>query len=98
MKKMIVVGMMMVMALGATLESQAQEMQEGRGGIGGLLVGCCFGIRTTGQWNEGKDLHFRDWGRIIPLVNVVLAVWDGIQGYEGITTADLAAEYGSNYY
>ena len=74
------------------------EAQEGRSGIGSMLVGCCFGVRTAGEFNEGKDLHFRDWGRIIPLVSVVLAVWDGIQGYEGITTADLAEEYGSNYY
>lgn len=96
MKKIIVTSLMAFLLIGMMPHSDVEA--SGRGGIGGLLVGCCFGIRTTGQWNEGKDLHFRDWGRLIPLVNIVLAVWDGIQGYEGITTADLAAEYGSNYY
>jgi hypothetical protein len=96
MKKWIVAGLMTAMLLGG-LPQQADAQME-RGGIGGLLVGCCFGIRTTGQWNDGKDLHFRDWGRLIPVVNIVLAVWDGIQGYEGITTSDLSQEYGSQYY
>lgn len=95
MKKIIAVGMMAFLMLG--LMPQA-EVQAERGGLGGLLVGCCFGIRTTGEWNEGKDLHFRDWGRIVPIVNIVLAVWDGIQGAQGITTSDLAAEYGSTYF
>lgn len=95
MKKIIVASVVALLMLGALPQA---EVEAGRGGIGGLLVGCCFGIRTTGEWNEGKDLHFRDWGRLIPFVNIVLAVWDGIQGFEGITTADLAAQYGANYY
>jgi hypothetical protein len=63
-----------------------------------LLVGCCFGIRTAGAYNEGKDLHFRDWGRIIPVVNIVLAIWDGIEGAQGITTSNLQAQYGAQYF
>jgi hypothetical protein len=95
MKKIIVTGLIALFVVGMTPQVEAQTE---RGGVAGLFVGCCFGIRTAGQWNEGKDLHFRDWGRLIPLVNIVLAVWDGIQGYEGITSRDLASEYGSNYY
>jgi hypothetical protein len=95
MKKFIALTMVALFVVGSM--PQQAEAQQG-GGLGGLLVGCCFGIRTSGEWNEGKQLHFRDWGRLIPLVNIVLAVYDGIQGYEGITTRDLASEYGSNYY
>jgi len=74
------------------------DAQSQRDGLTGLLVGCCFGIRTAGQYNEGKDLHFRDWGRLIPFVNIVLAVWDGIEGAQGITTSDLQAQYGASYF
>ncbi len=96
MKKWIWMAVFAGLLIGMT--AQAETRTTNRGGVGGLLVGCCFGIRTAGQWNEGKDLHFRDWGRLIPFVNIVLVVWDGIQGYEGITTSDLAREYGSSYY
>ncbi len=95
MKKILIVALATFLCIGLL---PVNEVEANRGGGAGLLVGCCFGIRTAGQWNEGKDLHFRDWGRLIPLVNIVLAVWDGIQGMEGITTADLAEEYGSNYF
>jgi len=89
------IGLLLVSAAPMTAEAQPAE---GRGGVAGLFIGCCFGIRTAGQWNEGKDLHFRDWGRIIPVVNIVLAVWDGIEGSQGITTSDLQAEYGAQYF
>lgn len=69
-----------------------------RDGVSGFVVGCCFGIRTGGQFNEGKDLHFRDWGRLIPFVNIALAVWDGIDGAQGITSKDLAQQYGESYF
>ncbi len=95
MKKYCLAGLTALVLMSMTPRAEAKT---GRGGIGGLLVGCCFGIRTAGQWNEGKSLHFRDWGRIVPIVNIVLFVWDGVQGYEGITTRDLATQYGSNYY
>jgi hypothetical protein len=69
-----------------------------RDGVSGFVVGCCFGIRTGGQFNEGKDLHFRDWGRLIPFVNIALALWDGIDGAQGITSDDLAQQYGESYF
>ncbi len=74
------------------------EAYEGRGGIGGLLVGCCFGVRTAGAFNEGKDLHFREWARIIPYVGIVFAIWDGIEGAQGITTSQLQQNYGALFY
>ena len=27
-----------------------------RGGLVGGIVGCCFGIRTAGDYNDGKDI------------------------------------------
>jgi len=95
MKKIIAFSLMGLLLFSAVPMADAQAQ---RGGVGGVFVGCCFGIRTAGQWNQGKDLHFRDWGRIIPIVNIVLAVWDGIEGAQGITTSDLQAEYGSQYF
>ena len=96
MKKLLAFALVAALLVSAVPATQAQ--QQDRGGVIGLVVGCCFGIRTAGQFNEGKDLHFRDWGRIIPVVNIVLAVWDGIEGAQGITTSDLARQYGSNYF
>ena len=69
-----------------------------KGGIEGFLIGCCFGIRSSAAHNDGKDLHWREWIRIIPFVSIVGAVYDGVDGMNGRTTADYAAQYGSNYY
>ena len=74
------------------------QVEANRGGIGGFLVGCCFGLRTAGQYNEGKNLHFRDWGRIIPYVGGVFAIWDGIEGAQGQTLSDLRSSYGAQYF
>ncbi len=79
------------------MQTQAQAAS-GRGGLIGFVVGCCFGLRTVGQFNEGKDLHFRDWGRIIPYVGAVFAIWDGIEGAQGTTTTSLQATYGAQYF
>ena len=91
-----VMGMLIVagLILAMPLTSEAQR----GGGIDSLLVGCCFGVRTAGAYNEGKQLHFREWGRIIPYVGVVFAVWDGIEGAQGITTGQLQQNYGAVYY
>lgn len=94
MKKILIASILVGLLFNVAPVVEAREP----GGVGGFFVGCCFGVRTAGQWNEGKDLHFRDWGRLVPVVNIVLAVWDGVQGMEGITTAELAAQYGSNYF
>lgn len=90
-----VVSLLMVIGL-VSLMPLSGEAQSG--GIGGALVGCCFGVRTAGAFNEGKQLHFRDWGRIIPYVGVVFAVWDGIEGAQGITSGQLRQSYGATYY
>jgi hypothetical protein len=32
------------------------------------------------------------------VANLGFAIWNGVQGAQGVTTSDLAAEYGSMYY
>lgn len=95
MKKWIACSMVALLVFSAVPVAEAQSQRDG---LSGLLVGCCFGIRTAGQFNSGKDLHFRDWGRLIPFVGIVLAVWDGMEGAQGVTTDNLATQYGSQYF
>ena len=63
-----------------------------------LLVGCCLGGRTQIDYVQGKSIHWRDWTPAIPYVGVVFAVWNGIDGFNGITRTDIAETYGSTYY
>ncbi len=76
----------------------AAEVAPGRGGIGGFFVGCCLGVRTGALWNEGKDLHWREYVRFVPYVNYVFGIWDGIECAQGITTEELQSRYGANFY
>ena len=62
-----------------------------RGGLVGGIVGCCFGIRTAGDYNDGKDLSIREWLRIVPFVGFVVAILDTIDGYKGVTRSELHA-------
>ena len=98
MKKFMVALMVAVLLTGLLPLADAQAQGSGRGGIGGLLVGCCFGIRTAGEWNEGKDLHWREWCTRLPYVGVIFSIWDGVEGVQGRTTTSLADEYGANFY
>ena len=51
-----------LLALLCTLCPTAVPAQEeGRGGIPAFFVGCCLGIREGTEYNEGKDLHWREW-------------------------------------
>lgn len=96
MKKIIAVLLIAVLCAGSV---QAAGKAEGRGGFMGFLAGCCFGIRAGGAYNNGKEIHpLREWLGLVPIVNIVIAVWNGIDGMNGVTTKDLAAQYGANYY
>ncbi len=95
MKKMFAVMMVAIMLLGM---GQAVQAVEGRGGFMGFIAGCCFGMRAGGQYNEGKDIHWREWCRLIPVAGYVIAIWDGVDGAQGITEADYAEQYGSMYF
>lgn len=94
--KKLVVWMMAGIVLSTATISQAAPA--GRGGVMGFIAGCCFGVRSGGAYNSGKEIHFREWCRLIPIANIVFAVWDGIDGSNGMTTSDYAKKYGSAFY
>jgi len=68
------------------------------GGIPAFFVGCCWGIREGSEWNEGADMHWREWLRIVPVAGLVVSVWDGIECMDGVTAKDWAKQYGANWY
>lgn len=82
----------------ASTTCEAKNTVRQPGGFPAFLVGCCFGLRVGTEWNEGADLHWREWCRLIPYVNIVLAIWDGYECYNGITAHDWAAQNGANWY
>ena len=96
MKKIVAMVLVVLMALFSFAPAATAGGQPG--GFEGFLIGCCFGLRSAAAHNDGKDLHWREWIRIIPLASIVGAVFDAVDGMNGITTKDLANQYGSNYY
>ncbi|NCC50318.1 MAG: hypothetical protein EOM20_03795 [Spartobacteria bacterium] len=95
MKKVMTYMLVGLLLLGAVNISVAGS---GRGGFMGFIAGCCFGIRAAGDYNEGKDIHWREWCILIPCAGAVFAIWNGVDGANGMTTAELAQQYGSEYY
>lgn len=94
MKRTIFLGVLTAMMTFGAMQASA----DARGGFMGFIAGCCFGPRAAGAYNEGKQIHWREWGRMIPYAGVIFAIWDGVDGAGGKTTADFAAEYGSQFY
>lgn len=91
------VGLALVLtAMLAVLPAGAQ--QRGRGGLMGLIAGCCFGPRAAADYNAGQEIHWREWCRLIPYVGVVFAIWDGADGYSGRTRDEFSSQYGSTFY
>lgn len=68
------------------------------GGLPAFFIGCCWGLREGLEWNEGADLHWREWCRIIPYAGIVFAIWDGVECYNGITAHEWAEKNGANWY
>ena len=95
--KKIIACMLVVAFLMSTVSVVSAE-PSGRGGIMGFIAGCCFGIRSGGAYNDGKEIHWREWVMLLPIVNIVFAIWNGIDGANGVTTKDYAAQYGAMYY
>ena len=93
-----VVACLMVAMLVLLAVAPAASAASGRGGFMGFIAGCCFGVRAGAAYNDGKDLHFREWCTIIPYVGIVFSIWNGIDGAQGSTTSDLATQYGATYY
>lgn len=96
MRKIAIVCLTAVLSFGfLNLETSADT---GRGGVMGFVAGCCFGPRAMLDYNDGKEIHWREWGRIIPIISIVFAVWDGVEGMNGVTRSQFVAEYGSTFY
>ena len=68
------------------------------GGLPAFIIGCCWGLREGTEWNEGADMHWREWLRIVPYVNIVIGIWDGVECYQGITAHEWAKKNGANWY
>lgn len=96
MKKLIaslMVGLLLLCAAGTS-----SALNENRGGLMGFIAGCCFGMRAGGAYNDGKEIHWREWVLVIPLVNLVVSIWNGVDGANGMTTADYTKAYGSSFF
>ena len=87
MKKSLAIALAAVLTLAAVPTTRA-ESAEGRGGIVGGLVGCCFGIRSAAAYNEGKSISVREWLDFF----YVGRIWAAFEGFSGTTTSDLHAE------
>ncbi|HNX52678.1 MAG TPA: hypothetical protein PLD51_02045 [Pontiellaceae bacterium] len=99
MKKVVAIIMVSVLMLTAfQVQAETTKIGGGRGGVMGFIAGCCFGTRAGSDYNGGKEICWREWVRLIPYVNIVFAVWDGIDGANGVTRAQYAEKYGSVYY
>jgi hypothetical protein len=95
---MKLIASLLIVLMVALAVAPAVSAGEGKGGFMGFLVGCCFGLRSGAAYNEGKDLHWREWALIIPFAGIVVAVMNGLDGMNGMGTSDLAAQYGANFY
>ncbi|MBP7828480.1 MAG: hypothetical protein KA248_01040 [Kiritimatiellae bacterium] len=98
MKKMIVGMLIAAFVLAGMAPVQAADKGAGRGGFMGFIAGCCFGIRAGAAYNDGKEIHWREWIMLVPIVSIVVAIWNGIDGANGVTSADYAKQYGATYY
>ena len=95
MKKIICI-LLAVLMFGGAFAPVASARETG--GLAGFIIGCCFGARNGAAWNDGKSLHWKDWGTIIPLAGIVIAIINGVDTMNGSTTSSLASQYGSQYY
>ena len=98
MKKVIVCLLIAVFVMAGVGTVQAADKGAGRGGLMGFIAGCCFGIRAGAAYNDGKELHWREWVMLVPIVNIVVEIWNGIDGANGVTSKDYATQYGAMYY
>lgn len=77
-----------------TVGSTTWALNANRGGGMGFVAGCCFGIRAGAAYNDGKDIHWREWLTLVPGV----AIWNGIEAAKGMQTSDYVKAYGSAFY
>ena len=96
--KKIIASLWVVLFVLFAVAPAATAANDSKGGFMGFLVGCCFGIRSGAAYNDGKDLHWREWVTIIPIAGLIVGILNGLDGMNGLTTKDMAAQYGANFY
>lgn len=50
------------------------------------------------MWNEGADVHWREWAVLIPAVGIVFSIWNGIECAHGWTSVQWAEQNAANWY
>ena len=96
MKKLVLCLAVSGMLLGSAGSTMA--VNEQRGGLMGFIAGCCFGIRAGAAYNDGREIHWREWVMLVPYVNIVFMIWNGVDGANGMQTSDYTQKYGAIYY
>jgi hypothetical protein len=94
----IIVSMLFSLLLLTSVTQAGSTTYKGRGGVMGFIGGCCFGARAGAAYNDGKEIHWREWCRLIPYAGIVFAIWDGADCGGGKNTAQFADQYGAMYY
>jgi len=94
----IVASVLIVLFMLLAFAPAVSAVNPNRGGFMGFIAGCCFGIRAGAAYNDGKELHWREWCTIIPLVGLVVGIMNGFTCSSGTTTSELAKQYGAVYY
>ncbi len=98
MKKVLACLLVVVFLMGSVNVATAASQGSGRGGVMGFIAGCCFGVRAGGAYNDGKEIHWREWVTLLPYVNILFYIWNGIDGANGVSSKDYATKYGAIYY
>ncbi len=99
MKKIItIVCVIAMLAAFSPMTASALTKRDPGGGIGAFFAGCCLGIRTGLAYNDGAQIHIREWGTLIPYAGIVFSVLNGIDCYNGMTTKEFAEKRGASWY
>ena len=93
-----IAGLVLVLTIVASIltpmSAQAANTDKAPGGMPAFFIGCCFGLRVGTQWNEGVDLHWREWATLIPGFNI----WNGIDCASGMTGHEFAEQHAADWY
>ncbi|MBN1674380.1 MAG: hypothetical protein JXR37_25255 [Kiritimatiellae bacterium] len=87
-----------ILLIGAVASAVAADAKKDAPALPPFLVGCCFGLRVGLEYNDGAQLHWREWCRLIPVVSFVIAIWDGVECQQGMTKKQWAEQNGANWY
>jgi len=99
MKKLINTCVLIALCLVLLPAFSEGKVERKPGGVAPFIIGCCWGLREGTQWNEGAQMHWREWVRF-PLnpIAFIFAIWDGIECAGGITAHQWAEKNGANWY